>query len=405
MMENHILISTLASIIVLTFSLYFSRNWIKHQFYRFLDNLSYKNFLQFFKIPMFSKGWGNGDRYQKLEKYLNHFPKYPHDIKVDFFDEFERDGNILKSGKFVSPLADLLREGEKNCHFQYVIPKKDKEISNANKSISIVPPTAGQQGYNFRYKNIGKELLKRGIHYLAVIPPCYKFRRSADQRAYGISWQAVNDAPITMCAHVAEVRSIVKYCIEKLGYGKVCLSGMSMAGGVTSIASRFEFYDKEKQRKQIPLISCVSYIGNFSMDSPVLKATSDLEGLEKKEIPKELKELKIVTKKGAFEKAVQIYDHFMFPPNLDTYKTDIHNYIITFATEDKVITKIEQKKILVFCKKNLKMAGKDVSTRLETRVLKGGHFFGFAMSLMGYNFMLPFVQSIIDSFEKMKEDK
>ncbi|KAF2879717.1 hypothetical protein ILUMI_26456 [Ignelater luminosus] len=206
----------------------------------------------------FTKGWGNPENILKLFEFRKEISNRERCVKLVSEDypitiinqRTWNDCRILE-GKFFSPLAihlpDIVSPEVTEAYFQIIIPKKWK--SKTYRPMCIHFAGTGDH-YFWRRRNVmAKPLLKSGIAALLLENPFYGLRKPKDQ--YRSSLHNVSDIFVMGGCLILESLVLLRWC-EKMGFGPLGVSGLSMGGHMASLAAT-------NWPKPLVLVPCLSW--------------------------------------------------------------------------------------------------------------------------------------------------
>ncbi|XP_025830127.1 protein ABHD18 [Agrilus planipennis] len=206
----------------------------------------------------FTRGWGSPDNLARLFKFRKIvsnretcFKLVPSDYPITILSEQSWNDCKILEGKFDSPLANYLPEvvpnEVKTAYFQVILPKQWKYSSARPVCIHL----AGTGDHYFwRRRNVmAKPLLKAGIGAIILENPFYGYRKPKDQ--IRSSLHNVSDIFVMGGCLILECLALLHWC-EKMGFGPLGVSGLSMGGHMASLAAT-------NWPKPLVLVPCLSW--------------------------------------------------------------------------------------------------------------------------------------------------
>ncbi|XP_046394234.1 protein ABHD18 isoform X2 [Ischnura elegans] len=206
----------------------------------------------------FSKGWGKPENLKRLFEFRKIMSKrdscyelVPKDYPVNIVKKEEWSDCRLLEGQFHSPFAKhlpgLVPNEAETVYFQMLLPKKWR---NDLKPVCIHLAGTGDH-YFWRRRNLmAKPLLKEaGIGSIIVENPFYGLRKPKDQVRSNL--HNVSDIFVMGGCLILESLVLFHWC-EKLGFGPLGITGISMGGHMASLAAT-------SWPKPLVLVPCLSW--------------------------------------------------------------------------------------------------------------------------------------------------
>lgn len=205
----------------------------------------------------FTKGWGSPDHIQKLFNMRKIISKRESCCKlvqdnypIEKINEINKSDYRIINGKFRSPLADLLPgvvpEDVQEAYFQMILPRK---WSSNYKPVCIHLAGTGDH-YFWRRRNLmAKSLLKAGIGAIILENPYYGLRKPKSQIRSNLRF--VSDIFVMGGCLILECLVLLNLC-ERLGFGPLGVTGISMGGHMASLAAT-------NWPKPLVLVPCLSW--------------------------------------------------------------------------------------------------------------------------------------------------
>ncbi|KAJ8918748.1 hypothetical protein NQ315_015068 [Exocentrus adspersus] len=206
----------------------------------------------------FTKGWGSPENLQKLfdfRKIISNretcYKLVPKNYPITLINEVKRADCRIIEGKFRSPFAvyvpDLVSEEIQDAFFQMVLPLKWKDDNY--KPVCIHLAGTGDH-YFWRRRNVmAKPLLKAGIGAIILENPYYGIRKPKEQIRSSLHY--VSDIFVMGGCLVLECLVLLNWC-ERLGFGPLGVTGISMGGHMASLAAT-------SWPKPLVLVPCLSW--------------------------------------------------------------------------------------------------------------------------------------------------
>lgn len=205
----------------------------------------------------FIKGWGNPEHILKLfqfRKVISNRNKcitlVPKDYPVTILNQQTCGNYTVIHGKFDTPLVhylpDVINPEIRNAYFEMIIPTKWK--SKYHRPLCIHLAGTGDHYFWKRRNIMAKPLLKDDIASILLENPFYGLRKPKDQ--FRSSLHNVSDIFVMGGCLVLECLVLLHLC-ERLGFGPLGISGISMGGHMASLAAT-------NWPKPLVLVPCLS---------------------------------------------------------------------------------------------------------------------------------------------------
>ncbi|KAF5281104.1 hypothetical protein FQR65_LT02970 [Abscondita terminalis] len=218
-----------------------------------LDNI-YRKFLL---TKFFIKGWGKPEHILKLFEFRRIISNrnkcmslVPKDYPITILNQQENDNYRIIQGKFDTPLVhylpDIVKPEIRDAYFEMIIPTKWS--SQMHRPLCIHLAGTGDHYFWKRRNIMAKPLLKNNIGAILLENPFYGLRKPKDQ--FRSSLHNVSDIFVMGGCLVLECLVLLKWC-EKLGFGPLGISGISMGGHMASLAAT-------NWPKPLVLVPCLS---------------------------------------------------------------------------------------------------------------------------------------------------
>jgi hypothetical protein len=208
----------------------------------------------------FSKGWGSLEAYrglQRLKRDLFNAEKFQEivlsgSVRIDKYSSGKQDSFSILDGHFVSPLAKyypgLLPKESEIAHFQAIIPKQ----RDGKQPMCIQLAGTGDHHFWRRRNLVAKPLIKENsIGSVLLVNPFYGSRKPKTQTRSSLNH--VVDLLVMGCALIVETSVLLNWC-EKMGFGPLAVTGVSMGGHMASLAGTFV----PKPVAIIPCLACTT---------------------------------------------------------------------------------------------------------------------------------------------------
>jgi hypothetical protein len=177
----------------------------------------------------FENGWGDEDSIRQLsdEKLSN---AEAQSIDISWTGSVALPGGSqCKRGTFLSPMPKHLLHPQ--AHLAHVELYEPKDVT-LQTPLVIVFAMTGDEGFEFRYKTLSKDLLKMGISTLLLENSYYGLRKPQDQLTYRLP--TVQDMLSMSVATVQEGKSLLKY-FRTLGHTRLGVAGVSQGAMVAAL--------------------------------------------------------------------------------------------------------------------------------------------------------------------------
>ncbi|XP_018335349.1 protein ABHD18-like [Agrilus planipennis] len=228
----------------------------------------------------FTRGWGDPDCYDKFFEFRKVICKredayklIPIDYPVNIHhEEIESEYHII-NGSFKTPLVSFIPEVVpkvvENAYFQLIIPKK---WNSEFKPICIHYAATGDHFFWRRRNIMAKPLLKSDIGSIILENPYYGLRKPKDQ--FRSSLHYVSDILVMGGCLILESLVLLHWC-EKMGFGPLGLTGLSMGGHMASLGA-------SNWPKPLVLVPCLSWsTGSSVFTDGVLSEAIDWDLLQR----------------------------------------------------------------------------------------------------------------------------
>ncbi|XP_057661892.1 protein ABHD18 isoform X1 [Diorhabda carinulata] len=205
----------------------------------------------------FTKGWGSPENMHRLFDFRHIisdrnscYKLVPKDFPVNVINIVRRSDCRIIEGTFRSPFAlhlpGLVPEEVQDCYFQMVLPLK----WNSNyKPICIHLAGTGDHYFWRRRTMMAEPLLKNGIGAIILENPYYGVRKPKDQIRSSVHY--VSDIFVMGGCLILECLVLLNWC-ERLGFGPLGVTGISMGGHMASLAA-------SNWPKPLVLVPCLSW--------------------------------------------------------------------------------------------------------------------------------------------------
>lgn len=221
-----------------------------------LDTI-YRNILL---SKFFVKGWGNPENMKKIFKFrkiisnrntCQHLVSSDHPVYIDRKVE-QTEHYKLYEGHFWSPLVDYLHDlvpkESHRAHFQLIVPTKWP--SDYLRPLCIQLAGTGDHNFWRRRNFMAKPLIKDyGIGSIILENPFYGLRKPVNQNRSNLN--NVSDIFIMGGCLILETLALLHWA-EKMGFGPLCITGISMGGHNASLAAT-------SWHKPIGVVPCLSW--------------------------------------------------------------------------------------------------------------------------------------------------
>ncbi|CRK90016.1 CLUMA_CG003741, isoform B [Clunio marinus] len=176
----------------------------------------------------------------------------PKDYPIEITKEENTSDCKIIEGKFLTPLElflpGLIPEEAKDAHFQMILPHKWQEENY--KPICLHLAGTGDHYFWRRRNLIARPLMKEaGLGAIILENPFYGMRKPADQRASSL--HNVSDIVVMGGCLILESLVLFNWC-EKMGFGPLGITGLSMGGHMASLAAT-------NYPKPLVLVPCLSW--------------------------------------------------------------------------------------------------------------------------------------------------
>ncbi|CRK90015.1 CLUMA_CG003741, isoform A [Clunio marinus] len=207
----------------------------------------------------FCKGWGEPKNLQRLFEFRKVMSNretcsklLPKDYPIEITKEENTSDCKIIEGKFLTPLElflpGLIPEEAKDAHFQMILPHKWQEENY--KPICLHLAGTGDHYFWRRRNLIARPLMKEaGLGAIILENPFYGMRKPADQRASSL--HNVSDIVVMGGCLILESLVLFNWC-EKMGFGPLGITGLSMGGHMASLAAT-------NYPKPLVLVPCLSW--------------------------------------------------------------------------------------------------------------------------------------------------
>ncbi|RWS23122.1 C4orf29-like protein [Leptotrombidium deliense] len=207
----------------------------------------------------FTNGWGDPQSMKRIFAFRKTISNREtckrlvdrnHPIYLDKLVESNTAYDVFEghfSSPFASYLPDLLPEEAKVAKFQFVAPKvwKHKTL----RPVCIHFAGTGDHYFWMRRTLMAKPLVKDGIASIILENPFYGYRKPAGQ--IRSSLKNVSDIFVMGGSLILEALALLHYC-DKLNYGPLCVTGISMGGHMASLAGT-------NWHKPVSIVPCLSW--------------------------------------------------------------------------------------------------------------------------------------------------
>jgi hypothetical protein len=175
------------------------------------------------------------------------------DYPITIDKEIEKSATYsVFDGHFESPMVkyfgDMIPKESQTAKFQLVLPKKwnDSEL----KPLCIHLAGTGDHYFWRRRVLMAKPLLKEsGIASIVLESPFYGYRKPPNQKRSSLL--NVSDIFIMGGCLILETIALLNWCV-KMGYGPLCVTGISMGGHMASLAG-------SSWDKPVSIVPCLSW--------------------------------------------------------------------------------------------------------------------------------------------------
>ncbi|KAG5672674.1 hypothetical protein PVAND_002785 [Polypedilum vanderplanki] len=207
----------------------------------------------------FTKGWGEPKNLQRLFEFRKVMSNretcvklVPNDYPVEITKEEVTSECTIIEGKFFTPmelhLPGLVPQAAKHAHFQMILPNKWPEENY--KPVCLHLAGTGDHYYWRRRNLIVKPLMKEAnLGAIILENPFYGVRKPVDQVASAL--HNVSDIFVMGGCLILESLVLLNWC-EKMGYGPLGITGLSMGGHMASLAA-------SNYPKPLVLVPCLSW--------------------------------------------------------------------------------------------------------------------------------------------------
>lgn len=181
------------------------------------------------ETSFFENGWGDEAQLTALSNAeLVNAPAAT--IEIEWGAEVVDAGGFRRrSGTFVSTLpVPLINEEARVAHVEWHQPSN----ATLETPLCVVFAMTGDEGFEYRYKTLTKNLLRQGIATLLLENSYYGLRKPARQYDYRLP--TVQDMLSMSVASVQEGKALLKYFRDR-GHLKLGVAGVSQGGMVASL--------------------------------------------------------------------------------------------------------------------------------------------------------------------------
>ncbi|XP_017774825.1 PREDICTED: protein ABHD18 [Nicrophorus vespilloides] len=206
----------------------------------------------------FTKGWGDPEHVLRLLKFRKIISKretcynlVDKDHPIEILKEETWSDCYVRNCRFKSPLAihlpEVVHPEVQNAYFQMIVPKQWS--TGPYRPICIHLAGTGDHYFWKRRQMMVKPLLKQGIASIILENPFYGTRKPKDQNRSCLL--NVSDIFVMGGCLILECIAILHWC-EKLGFGPMGVTGLSMGGHMASLAAT-------SWPKPLVLVPCLSW--------------------------------------------------------------------------------------------------------------------------------------------------
>ncbi|KAK9751893.1 Alpha/beta hydrolase domain containing 18 [Popillia japonica] len=206
----------------------------------------------------FTKGWGDPQKILKLLKFRriistrnSCFNLVQNDHHIELTDQQTLGDCHVAHGKFKSPFAlhlpDVVPDSVREAYFEIILPKTWNLYPYKPMCIHLAG-TGDHYFWKRRYL-MAKPLLKHGIGSILLENPFYGYRKPIEQVRSCLFH--VSDIFVMGGCLILECIALLHWC-ERLGYGPLGVTGLSMGGHMASLAAT-------SWPKPLVLVPCLSW--------------------------------------------------------------------------------------------------------------------------------------------------
>uniref|UniRef100_A0A0K8TRX4 Protein ABHD18 n=1 Tax=Tabanus bromius TaxID=304241 RepID=A0A0K8TRX4_TABBR len=207
----------------------------------------------------FEKGWGKPENLKRLFEFRKVISNreactrlVPDDYPVQITKTEKTSECTILEGNFFTPLEfhlpGLVPKASKKAHFQVLLPNKWRD--ERFKPMCIHLAGTGDHYFWRRRNFIAKPLLREGgIGAIILENPFYGVRKPEDQVRSNL--HNVSDIFVMGGCLILESLVLLKWC-EKMGFGPLGITGLSMGGHMASLAAT-------NWPKPLVLVPCLSW--------------------------------------------------------------------------------------------------------------------------------------------------
>ncbi|GJQ68053.1 hypothetical protein Trydic_g10678 [Trypoxylus dichotomus] len=229
----------------------------------------------------FTKGWGDPEKIMKLLKFRrivstrnSCYNLVQADHHIEIISQQSLADCYVAQGKFKSPFAlhlpDIVPDEIREAFFEIIIPKKWN--LHPYKPICIHLAGTGDHYFWKRRYIMAKPLLKHGIGSILLENPFYGYRKPTEQVRSCLF--NVSDIFVMGGCLILECIALLHWC-ERLGYGPLGVTGLSMGGHMASLAAT-------SWPKPLVLVPCLSWSTASSVFTEgVMSAAINWDDLQK----------------------------------------------------------------------------------------------------------------------------
>lgn len=185
----------------------------------------------------------------------------------------------VENGQFISPAADILPEASKLCSFYRVRPVEEAQSPRSQDDVVVIMlPATGEMGKSVRL-NMAQQLAKdHGWSSILVTAPYYGARMPSGQNLFFLN--TVGDMLAQSQGIVQETAALIGYFLERSPNTKVCVTGFSWGGAMSSSAVAVSLLGGADGRRiaLVPYVGCHSPI---SFADGVLESSLDWNSLRR----------------------------------------------------------------------------------------------------------------------------